>query len=170
MDLVAIGVIRTSWGVKGWLKVKSFSGEWDHFLSLESITLKNRKSGAGRKYSVEGVRMHNGGIIIKLSGIDTPELGKTLSGSEILVPRELAAPLAENEWYIYDLIGLNLVDKDGRSLGEITGVIESSDDLLEIRKTSGEYSLIPFRSEFVEEPDLEKGEIILNEPWLLEQL
>ena len=169
MDLVAIGVIRTSWGVKGWLKVKSFSGEWDHFLSLESITLKNRKSGIGRKYRVEGVKLHNGGLIIKLSGIDTPELGKTLSGSEILVSKELVSPLAENEWYIYDLVGLNLVDKDGRSLGKITGIIESSDDLLEIKQTSGKYSLIPFRSEFVEEPDLEKGIIILNETWLLEQ-
>jgi 16S rRNA processing protein RimM len=169
MDMIAVGTVRTAWGLKGWLKLQSFSGEWTHFSSLETVILKPRKRGGEQEYPVEGFRMQQGGGLIKLAGIDTPEAGKTLAGSEILVPREFAAPLHENEWYLSDLIGLSLVDEAGNTLGKVVGIIESADDLLEIKKTDGKNILIPFRSSFVGEPDPGSGTLVLTALWLLDE-
>jgi len=169
MDLIAIGTVRTAWGVKGWLKLKSFSGEWDHFSALGSVVLRSRGSQKEREYPVEGFRLQQGGGLIKLSGVDTPEAGKTLAGCEILVSSEFGAALNENEWYLRDLVGLSLIDPDGVLLGKITGIVESADDLLDIRKTDGKNVLIPFRSSFVEEPDIQNGRLILTALWLLDQ-
>ena len=169
MDLIAIGTVRTAWGLKGWLKLRSFSGEWDHFFSLETVTLRKGSAGRERIFPVEGFRMQHGGGLIKLSGIDNPEDGKTLAGYEVLVPEKFAAPLAENEWYLRDLVGLNLVDSEGLILGKIRGIVESADDLLDIAKPDGGSFLIPFRAEFVKEPDLTKGTLELTALWLMDE-
>ena len=85
-----------------------------------------------------------------------------------MVPRECAAPLYDDEWYLSDLVGLSLVDGEGRIYGEITGIIESADDLLEILRPEGGVFIVPFRSEFVGKPDLKSGQLLLNAPWLAE--
>ena len=120
------------------------------------------------EYQVEGFRMQHEDGLIKLSGVDSPEAGKTLAGYEILVPGDLGAPLNEDEWYLRDLVGLSLVDVKGTTLGEIIGIIESADDLLEIRKPDGSIFMVPFRSGFVEEPDIENGMLVLTALWLME--
>lgn len=169
MELIAIGTVRTARGVKGWLKLSSFSGEWSHFADLAAVTLKARDRDRKREYEVEGFQMNQGSGLIKLVGVDTPEAGKTLAGYEILVPKESAAPLDENEWYLRDLIGLSVVDDKGMVLGEIVSMVESADDLLEIRKPDGKLFMIPFRSRFVEEPDMEKRTMVLNALWLMDE-
>lgn len=168
MELIAIGTVRTAFGVKGWLKLSSFSGEWSHFTDLETVNLKAAKRKITREYRVEGFRLQHGGGLMKLAGIDSPEAGKTLSGSEILVPKELAAPLDENEWYLGDLVGLSLVDEEGNVLGEIVGFIEAADDLLEVRNTDGRQFLVPFRTQFVGVPDLDKGTLVLTALWIMD--
>lgn len=169
MELIAIGTVRTAWGVKGWLKLASFSGEWSHFAELDTVNLKAVNRNQTREYKVEGFRLQQGGGLMKLAGIDTPEVGKTLAGSEILVPRDHAAQLNDDEWYLGDLIGLSLTDEQGSVLGEIIGFVEAADDLLEIRKPDGSRFLVPFRSQFVGEPDLENGRIVLTAEWMLDQ-
>ncbi len=167
MDLVAIGVVRTSWGVKGWLKLSSFSGEWDHFTSLERITLKGSGRAGNEEFRVEGFRPHQDGLLMKLAGIDSPEEGKLLAGREILVDREFSAPLGSDEYYLRDLIGLNLIGEN-ISYGTVISVIESSDDLLEIERPDATRFMVPFRAEFVGEPDLEAGTLFLTAAWLAE--
>ncbi len=169
MELIAIGTIRTAWGLKGWLKLKSLSGEWAHFSNLGSVMLKSRNRDRQREYHVEDFRMHQGSGLIKLTGVDSPEAGKTLAGYEILVTRNLGAALNDNEWYLRDLVGLSLLDEKGLTLGKIIGIVESADDLLEVRKANGKSFLIPFRSRFVGEPDIEKGTITLTAQWLMDE-
>ncbi len=169
MDRVTIGSIRTSWGVKGWLKVTSHSGEWDHFQSLEEVELRRRGAERGRTFRVEGFRMHHGGGLIKLEGMETPEEGKTCAGMEIWVGRDRAAHLEKGEWYLRDLVGLRVISEAGESIGSIVGLIVSSDDLLEVQKSDGRTFFVPFRAEFVGEPDLKTGTIVLTATWLDDQ-
>lgn len=110
--------------------------------------------------------MHSGYGMIKLAGIDTPEAGKALAGMEIAVPREQAAPLGDNEWYLSDLTGMAVCCPDGTVTGRITGIIESSDDLLEVEKPDGRRFLVPFRSEFVQEPDFDSRSVVLTALWV----
>ena len=167
MDLVAIGFVRTSWGVKGWLKLGSYSGEWDHFRSLRDLVL--RKGGAEKRAVAEGFRMQGDSGLMKLAGTDTPEAGRAWAGWEIFVPPSDGAALGEDEWYIRDLVGLAVVGSDGTAYGTIVSVVESADDLLEVERADGSAFFVPFRREFTGEPDLGGGTLELTAPWLAEK-
>ncbi len=164
MEKLAIGRIRTSHGLKGYLKIVSFSGETDHYFELKEILLKNK----GRKMSfrIEDVKPFGSSVLLKLEGIDSPEDGKRYSGWEIWVDREYAAPLGHGEYYIRDMIGCSLLF-DGSVVGTVKGVTDgSADDLLEIKTERGMY-FIPFRNEFIGDVDIEKGTIVLLDDGLL---
>ncbi|VDA99627.1 hypothetical protein S1OALGB6SA_698 [Olavius algarvensis spirochete endosymbiont] len=166
MDLIVIGTIRTTRGVKGWLKLRSFSGEWDHFYEIKTLVLRSKNHKRQKTYQVEKFEIKHRVGTIKLLGIDTPEDGKSLTGYEILVPRHQGARLKENQWYLCDLVGLRVLDTEGRALGEVISVTETSDDILEIRRPGGGNFMIPFRSNFVQEPNLENRTIVLTTDWL----
>jgi 16S rRNA processing protein RimM len=163
-------VILSPFALEGFVKARSLSGETEHLLRLSSAVLRG-KFGE-RVYKIEksltigGVPAH---ILIKFDGIDTPEAAKTLSGSEILLSRLEAAPLAEGEYYIEDLKGLRILDNNGVTLGEVSGILEGGGgQLVETRLSSGASKLIPFRNEFFGEISLEKKEITLLAAWILE--
>lgn len=166
-DQIAIGFIRTSHGVKGLLKVGSYSGEMEHFLSLKEITLK--KNGQQRRYAVERVEPQSKGLLMKLQGVDTPEAGKALAQWEIWVDREQASPLEEGEFYHADLIGCKLLFQ-GQEVGKIESVIDSAkDDLLEVKRSEGKGKcLVPFVAEFIGSVDTDKKEVELLQDWILE--
>jgi len=166
MDLVVIGIVRKIRGVRGWLKLHSFSGEWDHFYRLKSLSLRSKNRLWKEEYQVEAFKLVHGIGTIKLLGIDTPEDGKRLSGCEILVPKDQGALLKENQWYLCDLVGLEVLDTNGKVLGEIVSMFESSDDIMEVRKPDGTNFMIPFRSNFVREPDPGSRTIVLTADWL----
>lgn len=139
-----------------------------HFSRLEHVTLEHPVTLSRQEYRVEGFKMHHGGGIMKLSGIDSPELAKTFNRFEIFVPLEFASPLKPGEWYEKDLKGMKLIDMQGKEFGVILSIISSSDDLLEIRQPDGKTFFIPFREQFVEEPNLKERSVILKTPWLVE--
>ncbi|MFP4267910.1 MAG: ribosome maturation factor RimM, partial [Spirochaetaceae bacterium] len=89
-EALAVGVIRTSHGVRGYVKVSSLSGEVEHLLSLKTVLVRNKNRE--KEYRVEDTRPFKKGILLKLEGIETPEEGKALAGAELWVDREEAAP------------------------------------------------------------------------------
>jgi 16S rRNA processing protein RimM len=129
---------------------------------------------------------HGRDMLVRFTGYDTPEKAKTLGGAEILVPRELAAPVKKDEFYIEDLKGLSLVPTARESaarvptskteqetpkvLGIVRDVIEGGGgELLEVEmRASGKIALIPFRSEFIGDVSLENGTVELAAEWFLE--
>ena len=165
MDQIAIGKIRTSHGVKGYLKVLSFSGETEHFLDLKEIVLKNKFKE--KSFTVEHVRPAGDSVLMKLKGIESPEVGKSYNGWEIWVPTDSAAPLKAEEYYLRDLIGCEIVSS-GVILGSITGIGESSiSEMLEVKTDSGIY-IVPFIDEFIGEVNIVSRKIELKATWLLE--
>ncbi|MCK4541852.1 MAG: 16S rRNA processing protein RimM [Spirochaetales bacterium] len=166
MDRMAIGAVRTSHGVRGFLKVRSYSGEYDHFLKLKEVEL--RFKGKTRFLGIEEVKRHSSGILMKFTGIDNPEEAKKYANWELWVPSELAAPLREGEIYSADLIGCRL-EKNGRTLATVSGVIQGgASDLLEVIDTEGKQFLVPFIEQFIGDIDLKAKVIELKAEWLLQ--
>jgi 16S rRNA processing protein RimM len=184
------GMLGQPFGLEGFVKFRSFSGETAHLERLESMTL--RKNGGENVFRVVEIRPdvrprkhgneRSGGGIILFEGVDGPEKAKALTGSEIVVSREDAAPLDEGEYYIEDLKGLRLV-ADGKTpgveagtvFGVVTGVFEGGGGvLLEVNanetasNVKGGARLVPFRDAFIGEVSLEKGTIVLCAPWVLD--
>ena len=165
MDMIAIGKIRTSHGVHGFLKVVSFSGEVEHFYNLKSVLLKSGKME--KNLDIEEIKPMGDSVIIKFNGIDSPEKAKSLSGLEIWVPRENAAALSENEYYHADLLLCDMYF-DGEVVGHVKSIFEGGGgELFEVVLKSNETVLVPFRDEFIGEISIEKKLIELKNKWIL---
>jgi 16S rRNA processing protein RimM len=169
-ETFAAGLVGAPFGLKGFVKVRSLSGETEHLLRLSSAKL--RQEGKEQVWEIEGSLPAPPGplVLMKFRGIDSPEAAKALNGAEILVKREEAALLKPGEYYIEDLKGLALcAAPDGEFLGTIVDVIEGGGgNLAEIRLKGGERRLVPFRDEFLGKIDLSGRRAELLCRWILE--
>jgi len=164
--LVAIGRVRTSHGVRGEVKVLSYSGVFSHFETLQTISL--RKGLVEKQLQVESFRWVGENLLLKFAGIDSPENAKLLADFEIWVSRDHAAPLEEGEVYLSDLVGCSLVFA-GETKGQITGYLEgASKILLEVEKISGGTCIVPFQDVYLGDIDLTGRTVELKVDWILE--
>ena len=162
-----LGLVGSPFGLKGFVKVKPFSGETGHFSRLKEVTLKQGEKEERRE--VAELLFQGNTLLVRFTGIDSPEAAGLLKGAEIIAGREYAAPLKDGEFYVEDLKGLEVVTGKGEILGHITNVVEGGGgNLAELKLLSGGIRFAPFRKEFFGDVDLEKGKIVLLEPWILE--
>lgn len=130
--------------------VTSYSGEFDHFFSLKNVILQ--RDGKRQNAEIEYIDEVGKGLRLHLMGVDTAEAAQRLVGSEIVVPREQAAPLSAGELYAQDLIGAEL-RFEGKALGKVEAIIEGGPyDYLEVRKLEGDVAqtvLVPYIKEFI---------------------
>jgi 16S rRNA processing protein RimM len=160
-------MVSAPFGVKGFVKIRVFSGEIGHLLGLTELVL--RQNGSEKTFTVEAITPQGASLLMKFKGIDSPEAAKPLSGAEIVTDRAHAAPLKPGEFYIEDLKGLEIVDAAGEILGTITDIIEAgSGELAELKLSTGETKLVPFRNEFFGKISLESKRALLLEKWILE--
>ncbi|RPJ08218.1 MAG: 16S rRNA processing protein RimM [Spirochaetaceae bacterium] len=165
MGVLAIGIVTVPFGVAGWCKVKSFSGETGHFLGLKEVCI--RFGGSDRNLAVEEVKASGSLVLVKFAGINTPEEARKLSGAELLVERAFGQKLEHGEYYINDLCMCALFCHNER-VGQVTGMIEGGPALLlEVRKDDGTTVLIPFIGKFIGGVDLPNLRIELTEDFLL---
>jgi 16S rRNA processing protein RimM len=160
-------LIGVPFGLKGFVKVKPFSGETAHLLALRTAVL--RRGEKEWTLRIEASLPQPPGILIKFAGFDSPEAAKVLAGAELLVDREQASPLRPGEYYVEDLRGLAITDENDEILGRVTDIVEGGGgELVEIRLLNGTLKLVPFRTEFFAEISPEQGRLTLLNRWILE--
>jgi 16S rRNA processing protein RimM len=159
-------LVGPPFGLQGFVRVHSLSGELEHLLGLRRVTL--RRGDREQLREVEAAEAVFPSLLMKFRGIDSPEAAKALKGMEILVDREEAAPLRQGEYYIEDLKGVE-VYAGTEVLGEISAILEGGGgNLAELRLTGGEIRLVPFRDEFFGDIDIEGRRVELRRRWILE--
>jgi len=159
-ELLTVGIVTGTHGVGGELKVKSYSGFSDHILVLRTALF--RKGEAEKELQLQSVRPQPPGVIVKISGIETPEQARRFVGYEIWVPRPQAARLLEGEYYAADLC-LCSVWFGEEEIGSVRSVLEgASADLLEVQGKAGRTFLVPFSDHFIGDVELEKRKIYLR--------
>jgi 16S rRNA processing protein RimM len=162
-----LGLVGAPFGVKGFVKIRSLSGEYAHLERLGVVTL--RRGDDERGWEVEAAMPLTQAVAMKFKGIDSPEDAKALVGAELLGEREQAAPLAPDEWYVEDLRGIEVRLTDGTLVGAINDVVEGGGgQLAELRLLTGECKFLPFRKEFLAGIDLASRSATLLAPWVLE--
>ena len=172
-DNFTLGLVGAPFGLEGFVKVRPFSGETEHLLvppdSSGPMKVILRQNGKEKIHEIAEIQTRGDFLIMRFRGIDSLEEAALLSGAEIIAGRELAAPLKEDEFYVEDLKGLELIAPDGQVLGKITDIIDGGGaQLAEILLVSQEKKFIPFRKEFIGGIDLPNRRLILLEPWILE--
>lgn len=164
METLVTGVVRTAFGVKGYMKIKLYSEDYRHIEGRAELTLQ---SGTRKKvFLLEDLMVKGPDVMVKLKGIDSPEMAKQYNGWEIVVPRDEAAPLDTGEFYQVDLCGCALL-YDGKEVGTVLSVLDGAQsDLLEVKTESG-IKLIPFMSQYIGAVDIKSKTVVLLEEWLL---
>ena len=110
-DLLKVGVITTTHGVRGEVKVFPTTDNAERFLELEYVLLDTGREL--RRLDIKNVRFFKNLVILKFDGIDNINDIEKYKGKDLWIPREEAQELGEDEYYIADLQGLNVVLEDG---------------------------------------------------------
>jgi 16S rRNA processing protein RimM len=158
---LVIGQILRPHGIHGEVRVMPHTDEPERFTWLKSAYL-----GLDHPQSVgiEGVRFHEGQglVLLKLAGYDTRDDADRLRGQWLQIKEEDAIPLAEGEYFLYQLAGLVVYSDDGRHLGSLTEVIETgANNVFVIRGDLGEI-LLPNIPEVIQDIDFATGKMIVH--------
>jgi 16S rRNA processing protein RimM len=160
-DLLQVGVITATHGVRGEVKVYPTTDDPGRFKDLESVILDTGKEKIDLE--VERVRFFKNMVILKFKGIDTLDDVMKYRQKSLLVTRENAVALEEDEYFIADLIGLSAVSDEGEELGRLTDVIQTgANDVYVISKKGAKDLLVPAIKDCVKSVDIENGSITLH--------
>jgi len=159
-ERVAVGRVRRAKGVRGEVKIEVFSSDPRRFDSLKRVFLE-RDGHEDCALHIERWRPDIPGIVVKFAGIDTPEaVGAELQGGYLTVPREEVPPLPADEHYVFEIVGCQVEDVDGRVLGRVVEVQNlPSVDVYIVRGGPAEL-LLPAVADFIAELDIANGRIV----------
>ncbi|WP_343642487.1 ribosome maturation factor RimM [Roseateles sp.] len=131
-DAIEVGRVLDAWGIKGWLKILSHSADAQALFSSRRWFLKpSEKALPGKPHVVPpvlkilSVRDHADGIVAQAEGIADRNGAEALKGARIFVSRSTFPDAGEDEYYWVDLIGMSVINKDGKTLGEVTDLIDT---------------------------------------------
>src|SRR5690554_1483634 len=162
-ELIVLGKITSVFGIKGWVKVYSYTDPMENLLGYSQWQL--RLNGQSRLVRQLDGRKHGKGLIAKLEGVDTPEEARLLSGAEILLSKDKLPKLPEGDYYWSQLIGLQVVNLAGQLYGEVSSLLETgANDVLVVKACPGSLDqqerLIPWLlPEVVRQVNLETAQI-----------
>ena len=122
-DVITLGVINGVYGIKGWVKVFSSTNPIENILDYKVWRLRRESRGSQKNQEVlvtltDG-RKHGKGIVAKFEGYDDRNAAETLLKAEINVLADELPELRQDEYYWRDLVGLDVVNMDGKSYGKI---------------------------------------------------
>ena len=122
-DLIILGKVGAVYGIKGWLKIHSFTDETEAILDYFPWSLKLGNNI--QSVQITDWRKHNKVLIVKVAGIDDRDEAQALVGSEILTNEAALPALSKDDFYWRDLIGMSVVTNKGYDLGIVSDMMET---------------------------------------------
>lgn len=155
-DLLQVGVITTTHGVRGEVKVFPTTDDAARFKKLKQVILDTGKEKI--ELEIAGVKFFKNLVILKFKGIDDINDVEKYRKKSLYVTRENAVKLKKDEYFIADLIGLKVISDEGEDLGTINDVLQTgANDVYVIKKEGAEELLVPAIKECVKNVDIEGG-------------
>ena len=161
-DLIVLGKITSVHGVRGEVKIYSFTDPIDNLLGYPAWTLK--RDGEVKQVELVSGRLQGKILVAKLKGLDDREVARTFAGFDICVPRALLPDLDDGEYYWHQLEGLKVIDLQGQLLGRLDHLLETgSNDVMVVKPCPGSLDdrerLLPYTEQCVQQVDLAAGEM-----------
>lgn len=134
-DTVIIGKIGAPYGVKGWVKITTYTDETQGIFSYSPWYL-----GEGmEEYAVDQWRPHNKGVVAKLVGVEDRDGAESIKNLDISIKAQQLPQLADDEYYWRDLVGMQVVTEQGYDLGVVKELFETgANDVLLVRANSND--------------------------------
>ena len=163
-ERVCVGVVTGAHGVRGALRIKSFTADPAHVAAYGEVTVGEGKDSAVRRIAGEA----KGAGVAEREGVSDRDAAQALKGKKLYVPRSALPEAEEGEYYHDDVVGLEVRSLDGEVLGTIKAVHNyGAGDILDIRKaeeTGGGEMMLPFTREAVPEVNMEAGYVVADPP------
>ena len=160
-DLICVGAIGGSYGVRGELRIKSFCAVAEDIETYSPLTSEN-----GAVYHLALIRPVTNGFVARIAEVATKEQADALKGTKLYARRDQLPSLTDDEYYHADLIGAAVYDTGGKLRGTVKSVQNhGAADLLEVQQTGSAATVfVPFTLAVVPTVDLAAGRIIIDPP------
>jgi 16S rRNA processing protein RimM len=186
-DAIEVGRIQDAWGIKGGFKVIPYSASPEALFSCKRwfllppeprpgvAAVKKNDSFIGcQLLKIRTAKEHGDGITAQADGVDDRNTAETLKGARIFVPRSSFPTPEEGEFYWIDLIGLNVVNREGLALGTVTSLLETGPQTVLVIQSEGHADekgkpveiMIPFVAAYIDEVKLADKRITVD--WQLD--
>jgi 16S rRNA processing protein RimM len=170
-DAIEVGRIADAWGIKGWFKVLPHSADPQALFSSKRWFLQPSERGA-KTFSgtvllrVKEAKEHSDSIVARADGIDDRDAAESLRGARIFVARSSFPTAAEDEYYWVDLIGLDVVNREGQPMGRVKELLSTGPQTVLVLhyEEAGKplERMIPFVSAYVDGVDLQARRITVD--------
>ena len=166
MDFLEVGKIINTHGLRGEVKIVTWTDSPDVFEDLSFVIAKMR--GQETRLDIKNVKYQKNNIIVAFSQLTTIEEAEKLKNAVLLVPREELGELPEGVYYIADLIGCQVFDAKGK-IGDLVDVFSTgSNDVYDIKREGKKNLLVPIIDGVLQSVDTEEKKIIIEIPKGLE--
>lgn len=160
-QLLQVGAITSTHGVRGEVKVFPTTDDPARFKKLKKVILNDGRQQL--EMEIASVKFFKNMVILKFKGIDDINDVEKYRKATLWVTREDAVPLEEDEYYIADLIGMNVVSDEGEQLGRITDVLQTgANDVYVISRPDTPDLLVPAIRDCIKTVDLEEGRMVIH--------
>ena len=159
-QMLRVGVITSTHGVRGEVKVFPTTDDAKRFKTLKKVILDGREP---LELSIEQVKFFKNMVILKFKGYDNINDVETWRQRDLLITRDQAVELKEDEYFITDLIGLQVNDDEGNEVGTIKDVLETgANDVYVVALPNGKELLLPAIKDCILNVDMENGEMTVH--------
>ena len=160
-NLLRVGVISSTHGIRGEVKVFPTTDDANRFKKLKEVILDTGKEQL--TLHIESVKFFKQFVILKFKEYNNINDVEIYRNKDLLVTRENAVPLAEGEYFITDMIGLKVVSDEGEELGTLSDVLQTgANDVYVVKMANGKDALFPAIDECVLNVDLNEGTVTVH--------
>lgn len=163
LEYLEIGIITSTHGIKGELKVLPWTDDPMRYKKLKEIYLENNK-GTRIEYEVKSVRFFKQFVLMTLKGVEDMDSACLLKGCKVVIHRKDAVQLPEDTYFIGDLLGCRVYEQDNL-IGQVDDVISTgSNDVYVVKNSSGKEILIPAIGDVILNVDIAESRIDVKLP------
>ncbi len=162
MGLIRYGTIVKLHGLSGEVKLLPLSHSLDNIARLERIFIESAPGEKAQEFRIVRARIQKDWAIVKLKGVESPNRAEKLKGAVAYVEASELTELENDEYYWFELIGLEVYTENGRYIGKVENLIERALQSLLIVKNEEQETLIPLTEPFIKTINLEESKIIIS--------
>ncbi len=161
-EFLPVGKISGAFGIKGWVKVFSFTEPRSNILEYTPLFIKIQ--GEWKEIEVTGGKAQGKGVVMGFKNVTDRNQTLSLIGAELAIRKSQLAPAEDNEYYWTDLIGLEVINEQEQTLGLVDSLLETgANDVLVVKTVQGVEILVPFVLDvIVKSVDIDKQRILVD--------
>lgn len=160
-ERLEVGQIVNTFGIKGFVKIYPYVDDMQRFDDLKKVYIISKKQES--KLEIEEVKYQKNMVLIKFKGIETVEQAEKLRNAYVEIDRSDAIFLEEGQYFIADLLGLDVFLDTGEKLGILEDIFNTgSNDIYVVKNKLGKQFLLPYIDDVIKDIDLESGKIIVH--------